>query len=143
MNNSNDQYQQLKNEIRNHDHAYYILDDPKISDAEYDDLFQKLLKIESDNPSWVSPESPSQRVGVKPQTDFSSIAHHKQMLSLGNAFNKKDILDFHERMLKNLPDEKKLRYFCEPKMDGAAISLVYENGILISCLLYTSPSPRD
>lgn len=57
MNNSNDQYQQLKNEIRNHDHAYYILDDPKISDAEYDDLFQKLLKIESDNPSWVSPES--------------------------------------------------------------------------------------
>jgi DNA ligase (NAD+) len=131
MNNSNDQYQQLKNEIRNHDHAYYILDDPKISDAEYDDLFQKLLKIESDNPSWVSPESPSQRVGVKPQTDFSSIAHHKQMLSLANAFNKKDILDFHERMLKNLPDEKKLRYFCEPKMDGAAISLVYENGILI------------
>ena len=131
MNNSNDQYQQLKNDIRNHDHAYYILDDPKISDAEYDDLFQKLLKIESDNPSWVSPESPSQRVGVKPQTDFSSIAHHKQMLSLANAFNKKDILDFHERMLKNLPDEKKLRYFCEPKMDGAAISLVYENGILI------------
>ena len=131
MNNSNDQYQQLKNEIRNHDHAYYILDDPKISDAEYDDLFQKLLKIESDNPSWVSPESPSQRVGVKPQTDFSSIAHHKQMLSLANAFSKKDILDFHERMLKNLPDEKKLRYFCEPKMDGAAISLVYENGILI------------
>tara|TARA_B110000438_G_scaffold49274_1_gene49753 strand:+ start:601 stop:2754 length:2154 start_codon:yes stop_codon:yes gene_type:complete len=131
MNNSNDQYQQLKNDIRNHDHAYYILDDPKISDAEYDDLFQKLLKIESDNPLWVSPESPSQRVGVKPQTDFSSIAHHKQMLSLANAFNKKDILDFHERMLKNLPDEKKLRYFCEPKMDGAAISLVYENGILI------------
>ena len=128
---SNEQYKELQDDIRRHDHSYYILDDPKISDGEYDALFQNLLKIEEDNPSWISPESPSQRVGAKPETDFSSISHHKQMLSLANAFNEKDIYDFHERMIKNLPNDTKLKYFCEPKMDGAAISLVYENGILI------------
>ena len=131
MSSSQEQYKKLQNDIRNHDHAYYILDDPEISDGEYDALFQNLLKIEIDNPEWITPESPSQRVGTKPETDFASISHQKQMLSLANAFNKKDIYDFHERMIKNLSDTSKLRYFCEPKMDGAAISLVYENGILI------------
>ena len=131
MSASNEQYKKLQKDIRHHDHAYYILDEPKISDGEYDKLFQNLLKIEADNPSWITPESPSQRVGAKPETDFSSISHRKQMLSLANAFNEKDLYDFHERMIKNLPDSSNLRYFCEPKMDGAAISLVYENGILI------------
>lgn len=131
MSGSQEQYKKLQNDIRNHDHAYYILDDPEISDGEYDALFQNLLKIETDNPEWITPESPSQRVGTKPETDFASISHRKQMLSLANAFNEKDIYDFHERMIKNLSNTTKLRYFCEPKMDGAAISLVYENGILI------------
>ena len=131
MSGSQEQYKKLQNDIRNHDHAYYILDDPEISDGEYDALFQNLLKIETDNPEWITPESPSQRVGAKPETDFASISHRKQMLSLANAFNEKDIYDFHERMIKNLSNTTKLRYFCEPKMDGAAISLVYENGILI------------
>ena len=124
-------YKGLQNEIRDHDHAYYILDDPKITDAEYDQLFQRLLNIEVDNPAWISNESPSQRVGTKPETDFLSVEHHKQMLSLANAFNEKDIYDFHERITKNLSDTHQLAYFCEPKMDGAAISLVYENGIFI------------
>ena len=131
MSSSQEQYKKLQNDIRNHDHAYYILDDPEISDGEYDALFQNLLKIEIDNPEWITSESPSQRVGTKPETDFVSISHRKQMLSLANAFNEKDIYDFHERIIKNLSNAPKLRYFCEPKMDGAAISLVYENGILI------------
>jgi DNA ligase (NAD+) len=131
MSTGNEQYKKLQNDIRHHDHAYYILDEPKISDGEYDELFQNLLKIEADNPLWITPESPSQRVGTKPETDFTSISHRKQMLSLANAFNEKDVYDFHERIIKNLPGISKVRYFCEPKMDGAAISLVYENGILI------------
>ena len=126
-----EQYKKLQNNIRHHDHAYYILDEPKISDDEYDELFQNLLKIEADNPLWITPESPSQRVGSKPETDFISISHRKQMLSLANAFNEKDVYDFHERIIKNLPEISKVRYFCEPKMDGAAISLVYENGVLV------------
>ena len=125
------EYKELQNEIRDHDHAYYILDDPKITDFEYDQLFQQLLQIELGNPAWISAESPSQRVGKKPETDFSSVKHFKQMLSLANAFNEKDIYDFHERTIKNLSDASQLEYFCEPKMDGAAISLVYENGVLI------------
>jgi DNA ligase (NAD+) len=131
MSTGNEQYKKLQNDIRHHDHSYYILDEPKISDGEYDELFQNLLKIEADNPLWITPESPSQRVGTKPETDFMSISHRKQMLSLANAFNEKDVYDFHERIIKNLPETSKVRYFCEPKMDGAAISLVYENGILI------------
>ncbi|KRP02735.1 MAG: hypothetical protein ABS17_01425 [SAR86 cluster bacterium BACL1 MAG-120924-bin88] len=126
-----EQYQELQNKIRANDHAYYILDDPIIADYEYDLLFKELLTIELDNPSWISSESPSQRVGIKPQADFSTFAHHKPMLSLANAFNDQDILGFHERTIKNLQDTKELQYFCEPKMDGAAISLIYENGILV------------
>jgi len=131
MNITSKDYKELQNEIRDHDHAYYILDDPKITDFEYDQLFQQLLHIELANSAWISAESPSQRVGKKPETDFSSVKHFKQMLSLANAFNEKDIYDFHERTIKNLSDASQLEYFCEPKMDGAAISLVYENGVLI------------
>ena len=126
-----EQYQELQNKIRANDHAYYIKDDPIITDHEYDLLFQQLLAIELDYPSWISSESPSQRVGIKPQADFSTFEHHKPMLSLANAFNDHDILSFHERIIKNLQDAKELHYFCEPKMDGAAISLIYENGILV------------
>ena len=131
MNITRERYQELQHQIRDHDHAYYTLDNPTISDHEYDSLFQELLSIETDNPLWISPESPSQRVGVKPESDFSTFKHYKSMLSLANAFNDKDIFDFHERTLKNLTDANKLQYFCEPKMDGAAVSLIYEDGILV------------
>ena len=103
MNITRERYQELQHQIRDHDHAYYTLDNPTISDHEYDSLFQELLSIETDNPLWISPESPSQRVGVKPESDFSTFKHYKSMLSLANAFNDKDIFDFHERTLKNLP----------------------------------------
>ena len=72
MSSSQEQYKKLQNDIRNHDHAYYILDDPEISDGDYDALFQNLLKIETDNPEWITPESPSQRVGTKPCLLYTS-----------------------------------------------------------------------
>ena len=132
MNKDKDTYFSLQDDIRSHDHSYYILDKPVISDHEYDQLFQKLLSIESLNPTWVTPESPSQRVGVEPQNNFSTFTHYKQMLSLANAFNEKDLNDFHDRIMKNLDsNSENLDYFCEPKLDGAAISLIYENGKLI------------
>jgi len=131
MNKRNDRYKLLKEIIRSHDYAYYILDDPSIGDYEYDELFRELIELELAHPDWISPESPSQRVGAKPESDFSTFKHHKQMLSLANAFNAEDLNNFHDRVLKNLEGISDVEYFCEPKMDGAAVSLIYENGILI------------
>ncbi|EKO36293.1 NAD-dependent DNA ligase domain protein [SAR86 cluster bacterium SAR86E] len=121
----------LQETIRSHDYNYYILDDPSISDSEYDNLFTELKKIESENPNWITSQSPSQRVGIKPESDFATFKHLKQMLSLANAFNEEDLISFNDRVLKNLDISDHIEYFCEPKMDGAAVSLSYENGILI------------
>ena len=131
MNQLNKRYISIQNTIRSHDYEYYILDDPSISDHEYDELFRELKQIESEHPDWITPESPSQRVGIKPENDFSTFKHFQQMLSLANAFNAEDLENFHDRILKNLGTDKQIDYFCEPKMDGAAVSLIYEKGILI------------
>ena len=130
MNKLNKRYLNIQEKIRSYDHEYYILDNPSISDQEYDDLFRELNQIESQNPDWITPESPSQRVGIKPTNDFSTFKHFSQMLSLANAFNEEDLKNFHDRIIKNLGDDQRINYFCEPKMDGAAISLIYEKGIL-------------
>ena len=130
MNKLNKRYLNIQEKIRSYDHDYYILDNPSISDQEYDNLFRELQQIESQNPDWITPESPSQRVGIKPANDFSTFQHFSQMLSLANAFNEEDLKNFHDRIIKNLGDDQRINYFCEPKMDGAAISLIYEKGIL-------------
>ena len=123
-------YVSIQERIRSHDYEYYILDDPLISDHEYDELFKELKEIESEHPEWITPESPSQRVGIKPESDFATFKHFQQMLSLANAFNEEDLKGFHDRILKNLGINEQIDYFCEPKMDGAAVSLIYEKGIL-------------
>ena len=123
-------YVSIQERIRSHDYEYYILDDPLISDHEYDELFKELKEIESEYPEWITPESPSQRVGIKPESDFATFKHFQQMLSLANAFNEADLKGFHDRILKNLSTNEQIDYFCEPKMDGAAVSLIYEKGIL-------------
>ena len=130
MNQLSKRYISIQKIIRSHDFQYYILDDPSISDHEYDELFRELKQIESEHPDWITPESPSQRVGIKPENDFATYKHFQQMLSLANAFNAEDLQNFHDRILKNLVLDKQIDYFCEPKMDGAAVSLVYEKGIL-------------
>ena len=130
MNDLKKRYLSIQKIIRTHDYEYYILDDSKISDQEYDELFRELRQIESENPDWITPESPSQRVGIKPESDFATFKHFQQMLSLANAFNEGDLRNFHDRIVKNLGKAKQIKYFCEPKMDGAAVSLIYEKGIL-------------
>ena len=118
MNQLSKRYISIQKIIRSHDFQYYILDDPSISDHEYDELFRELKQIESEHPDWITPESPSQRVGIKPENDFATYQHFQQMLSLANAFNAEDLKNFHDRILKNLGLDKQIDYFCEPKMDG-------------------------
>ena len=117
-------YENLKSVIRNHDHNYYVLDDPEISDREYDELFNQLIEIEKLHPQLVSPESPTQRVGTTPLSSFETYTHNKQMLSLANVFTNKELEDFFNRVNKRLIDINSYEIFCEPKMDGAAVSII-------------------
>jgi len=131
------QIEVLRNELDKHNYSYYVLDDPSIPDAEYDRLLLKLKKVETDYPSLITPESPTQRVGGEPLASFSQVSHEMPMLSLDNAFNEEDMNDFNRRVIDRLnPDEKgddhkAIEYACEPKLDGIAVSLMYENGILV------------
>ena len=126
------QLEALKETIRYHNKRYYDLDDPEITDAEYDRLFQAMLDIESRYPELITPDSPSQKVGAKPRESFSQVNHRRPMLSLENGFDEKDIRDFDVRIKKLLKDSYRCNYIVEPKMDGLAVEIVYENGILVS-----------
>ena len=124
-------YKQLVTQINQWDHEYYVLDNPSVSDAEYDQSFRKLLDLESQNPSLISEQSPSQRVGAKPITEFRKIEHNVKMLSLANAFSLEETFNFFEKAAKELTiDVSTLTIFSEPKLDGLALSLHYENGLL-------------
>ena len=121
---------ELHSLIRYHSHRYYQLDDPEITDAEYDRLMLELLDLEERFPGLASPDSPTRRVGAAPLEKFSAVRHPTPMLSLANAFNVEDILDYHERIRRLLGGESAIRFVVEPKVDGVAVNLVYENGIL-------------
>ena len=116
-------------EIRKHDHAYYVLAQPKISDRDYDRLYHELLDLEKDFPELATPDSPSQRVGGAPLTEFKSVRHAVPMMSLDNTYSQEEVRDFVKRVQKLLPNEK-LEWVVEPKVDGVAVSLRYENGRL-------------
>jgi len=122
----------LKTRIEYHNRRYYQLDDPEISDAEYDLLMEELLALERKFPQWVTADSPSQRVGAAPLTRFAPAVHRTPMLSLANAFSEGEILEFHERLKRFLGTEKVLSFVVEPKIDGVAVNLIYTNGILAS-----------
>ena len=128
----------IKDQLRQHNHSYYILDDPSVPDAEYDRLMQQLLTIEAANPQWVTADSPSQRVGDKPLEGFKQVTHALPMLSLDNAFNGDDLRAFDRRVRERLnksfarPLGDPITYACEPKLDGIAVSLTYEHGILVT-----------
>ncbi len=125
---------ELKKELSEHAHNYYVLDNPTISDSEYDQLFQELLQLEDRNPDLVSADSPSRRVGGPPLDKFDQVAHRVPMLSLENAFNEDDILDFEKRLGRFLNSSAPLEYVVEPKLDGLAIELIYINGRLSRAL---------
>ena len=122
--------QELRQQINFHAHRYYELDDPLIADSEYDQLFQELLNLEELHPELITPDSPSQRVGSKPLSEFKAVRHTHPMLSLENAFNETELLDFEERLQRFLKSENDLSYMAEPKLDGLAVELVYEKGLL-------------
>jgi DNA ligase (NAD+) len=121
---------ELRLEIERHNRLYYVLDQPEISDAEYDLLFRELLQLEGEFPQLVTPDSPTRRVGGPPLEKFSQVAHRIPMLSLENALSEEDLHEFNNRVKRKLalPSDQQLDYICEPKMDGLAISLTYEMG---------------
>jgi DNA ligase (NAD+) len=121
---------ELRREIEYHNHRYYALDDPEISDAEYDRLFQRLVELEQAHPHLVTPESPTQRVGAEPQTAFTQVSHRVPMLSLQNGFLDQEVFDFDARIRRNLGDDTPVEYLVEPKIDGLAVETVYEKGRL-------------
>jgi DNA ligase (NAD+) len=121
----------LVEEIRRHDHAYYVLAQPVISDQEYDRLYHELLDLEKQFPDLVTPDSPSQRVGGAPLKEFKPVRHAVPMMSLENTYSQEEVRDFVKRVQKLLPDEK-LEWVVEPKVDGVAVSLCYENGVLVT-----------
>ena len=120
----------LRAELDRHAHAYYVLDNPSIPDAEYDALFRELQAIEAAHPEIISPESPTQRVGGAPLPQFTQIAHDVPMLSINNGFSEEDIVAFDRRAQEGLHSESAVEYACELKFDGLAINLRYENGVL-------------
>jgi DNA ligase (NAD+) len=124
--------QRLRELIRHHDHLYYVLDNPEISDAEYDGLFRQLEKLERKYPDLVTPDSPTQRVGGLPLEKFGQVRHALPMLSLSNIFDEKELMEFDGRVRKGLVASNGLQYAVEPKLDGVAVELVYENGLLVT-----------
>ncbi len=125
-----DEIEKLRKEIEHHNYCYYVLDNPQISDFEYDNLFKRLVELEEKYPEYKSPYSPTQRVGATPLDKFEKVEHAIPMLSLSNAFNQNDILDFHSRISKLIIDEL-IEYVVEPKIDGLAVELIYENNIFV------------
>ncbi len=125
---------QLRAEIADHDRAYYVDDDPTISDTEYDDMLRELRELEEANPELVTPDSPTQRVGGVPLEKFGRVKHAEPMLSLGNARNEDELRAWAKRVERGLErldiEGKEIRYVTEPKVDGLAISLTYEDGVL-------------
>ena len=120
----------LKKIIEEHNYNYYVLDNPIISDEEWDTLFRKLQKLEKDNPSLIDKNSPTQRVGAKPSEGFKTAAHRIPMLSLSNAMNENELILFNERIKKLLETKHEIEYMAEPKLDGIGVELIYKDGIL-------------
>ena len=122
---------ELRQIINKSNHQYYILDNPELSDAQYDRLMQELMQLETQWPELLTPESPTQRVGAAPLDKFDTVSHTLPMLSLDNAFDDDDIMDFHQRVQKGIGSSASIAYTAEPKLDGVAVELVYENGKLV------------
>lgn len=120
----------LKREINRHRYRYHVLDQPEISDAAWDSLKKELADLEAAYPQFITPDSPTQRVGGKPLDTFSKVSHPEPMLSLNDAFSREDMEAWEERIRKLLPRDAPRAYFCELKIDGLAVELIYEDGVL-------------
>ncbi|WEG12383.1 NAD-dependent DNA ligase LigA [Pullulanibacillus sp. KACC 23026] len=126
MDNVNERLEALKKTLNQYAYEYYVLDQPSVPDSEYDRLLNELIQLESEHPEWITPDSPTQRVGGEPLKGFSKVVHRSPMLSLGNAFNEQDLREFDRRVRQAVGE--RVAYVCELKIDGLAVSLTYENG---------------
>jgi len=123
---------ELHKALHDHSYRYYVLDKPVASDAQYDELFRELQSIEAEHPEFLSADSPTQRIGAPPSDGFEPVEHAVPMLSLGNAFSREELDDFDRRVCDKLErEDKSVLYIAEPKLDGLAISLRYENGVFV------------
>ena len=123
-----DEILRLRRDIEKHNYQYHVLDDPLISDAEYDGLFRRLLALEKKHPELVTPDSPTQKVGGPPLERFSTVQHSLPMLSLNNAMDPQELVEFEERIQRFLKHNESIDYAVEPKIDGLAVEIVYVNG---------------
>ncbi|HGJ66058.1 TPA: NAD-dependent DNA ligase LigA, partial [bacterium] len=123
---------ELRNLIRYHDYLYYVKNAPEITDSEYDKLFSELKHLENQYPELITPDSPTQRVSGEPQKEFKTRQHSIPMISLDNAFEESDVIDFINRIKRFLKKDVDLEFVVEPKIDGVAIELIYEKGILVA-----------
>src|SRR6476660_307957 len=122
--------EELRNILRFHEHRYYILNDPLISDFEYDQLYKSLEKIEAENPNLITPDSPTQRVARGLTKAFPTVQHLVPMLSLDNSYNSEDLVDF-DRKAREATGIARIEYCVEPKFDGGSLSLIYEDDMLV------------
>ncbi|MFO8033276.1 MAG: NAD-dependent DNA ligase LigA, partial [Desulfohalobiaceae bacterium] len=120
--------EQLRRQIEYHDYLYYVLDAPENSDAEYDRLFRRLQDLEQEHPELITPESPTQKVGGRPSKGFAHLAHSLPMYSLDNAFDLQEWQDYVHRIQRLLSGEE-IWFWVDPKLDGLAVEIIYENGI--------------
>ena len=121
----------LRDQLNDWSHRYYVLDDPSVPDAEYDRAFRRLEELEAEHPDLITADSPTQRVGDRPLDAFDEVRHDVPMLSLGNAFDEQELRDFDQRVRERLDVDGPVAYVAEPKLDGLAVSLLYENGELV------------
>ncbi|KPV98517.1 NAD-dependent DNA ligase LigA [Pseudoalteromonas sp. P1-8] len=126
-----EQISQLRAQLEEHNHNYYVLDAPSIPDAEYDRLMRELSALEQANPEFQSPDSPSQKVGGAALDKFEQVTHQVPMLSLDNAFSEEEFAAFNRRIKERLMDNNELTFCCEPKLDGLAVSIIYRDGVLV------------
>jgi DNA ligase (NAD+) len=122
--------EKLRDEIRHHEHLYYVLDAPELPDADFDRLMQELKRLEAAHPELITPDSPTQRVGGKPREGFVKVAHSRPMLSLDNAFGEEELRSW-DRRVRELAGSDKIEYVCELKLDGMSMALVYQDGKLL------------
>lgn len=122
---------ELRTTLRHHEYLYHVMDTPEIPDAEYDRLMRELRELEAQHPELITPDSPTQRVGAAPLASFSQIRHEVPMLSLDNVFDEESFLAFNKRVQDRLKNSDDLTYCCELKLDGLAVSILYENGLLV------------
>ncbi|MFW5986339.1 MAG: DNA ligase LigA-related protein, partial [Halanaerobiales bacterium] len=122
---------ELREKIRYHEHRYYVLDNPEISDAEFDRLMQELEKLEAENPELITPDSPTRRVGGEPLSSFTKVTHSREMLSLKNAFRDGEVREFADRIYKKFAPAE-IEFIVEHKIDGLSAILTYEDGLLVT-----------